>query len=148
VARIKWGLQEKLSLGNLEARRDWGYAKDYVQAMWLMLQREEPSDYVIATGRSHSVLDFARMAFDVVGLSADDFVVSDPDLLRPTEVDHLRGNPCKAVRELGWDPNRTPIEELVRIMVDADLQRVEEEIRSGRHAHKAVAAHVLTHQRE
>jgi GDPmannose 4,6-dehydratase len=127
VARIKCGLQDKLVLGNLEARRDWGYAKDYVEAMWSMLQKDEPADYVVATGKSHSVREFATRAFNQVGLSLDDYLVSDENLLRPAEVDYLCGDPRKAVRELGWNPNRTPIQELVRIMVEADVRRMQEE---------------------
>jgi GDPmannose 4,6-dehydratase len=148
VARIKYGLTDALVLGNLDARRDWGYAKDYVEAMWLMLQRERPSDYVIATGRSHSVREFAQMAFDIVGLDMNDHVISDPALFRPTEVDHLEGDSTKAIRELSWDPNRTPIRELVRIMVEADLHRVESEIRSGRHDVKTVCAQFVSPHRE
>jgi GDPmannose 4,6-dehydratase len=125
VARIKCGLQDKLVLGNLEARRDWGYAADYVEAMWGMLQKDQPSDYVIATGKSHSVREFAAMAFDLVGLSMEDHLVSDPCLLRPAEIDHLCGDPSKAILQLGWNPNRTPIQELVRIMVEADIHRLQ-----------------------
>jgi GDPmannose 4,6-dehydratase len=139
VARIKCRLQSKLSLGNLDARRDWGYAEDYVQAMWKMLQKDEPSDYVIATGKSYSVRDFATMAFDFVGLSLDDHVVSDPSLLRPAEIDHLCGDPSKAIAELGWNPNCTPIQELVRVMVEADMQRVQDEPLAGTKSRVATA---------
>jgi GDPmannose 4,6-dehydratase len=148
VARIKHGLQDKLVLGNLDAQRDWGYAKDYVEAMWLMMQKPEPSDYVIATGRSHSVREFATMAFRVVGLAADKHIVSDPRLFRPTEVDLLRGNSEKAVRELGWKPDKTPIQELIRIMVEADLERVRNEIDAGRHTRSATAARFISPHRE
>ena len=148
VARIKHGLQDQVVLGNLEARRDWGYAGDYVEAMWLMLQRETPSDYVIATGRSYSVREFASMAFNIAGLSCEGRIISDPRLLRPTEVDSLRGDPSRAVRELGWKPDRTRIQELVRIMLEADLRRVEDEIRLGRHDRKASAARVLVPRSE
>jgi len=135
-------------LGNLDAQRDWGYAKDYVEAMWLMMQKSEPSDYVIATGQSHSVREFATMAFRVAGLAADKYVDSDPGLFRPTEVDLLRGNPAKAVRELGWKPDKTPIQELVRIMVEADLERVNSEIEAGRHTRAAIAARFISPHRE
>jgi GDPmannose 4,6-dehydratase len=148
VARIKHGLQDQIVLGNLEARRDWGYAKDYVEAMWMMLQREAPSDYVIATGRSHSVREFACMAFNIAGLSCEGRIGSDPQLFRPTEVDSLRGDPSRAVRDLGWKPDHTPIQELVRLMLEADLRRVEDEIRLGRHDRKASTARVLVPCRE
>jgi GDPmannose 4,6-dehydratase len=140
VARIKCGLQDKLVLGNLEARRDWGYARDYVEAMWSMLQKAEPSDYVVATGKSHSVRDFATMAFDLVGLSLEDHLVSDQCLLRPAEIDHLCGDPRKAILELGWKPNRTPIQELVRIMVEADMRRVQDEALAGTQTRRAAEA--------
>ncbi len=139
VARIKCGLQDKLVLGNLDARRDWGYAKDYVEVMWSMLQKDEPSDYVIATGKSHSVRDFATMAFDFVGLSLEDYLVSDPCLLRPAEIDHLCGDPGKAILELGWNPNCTPIQELVRIMVEADIRRVQNQALDGTKSRAAAA---------
>jgi GDPmannose 4,6-dehydratase len=148
VARIKHGLQDRIVLGNLEARRDWGYAKDYVEAMWLMLQREIPSDYVIATGRSYSVRDFACMAFNIAGLPCGDRVVSEPQLFRPTEVDSLRGDPSRAVRDLCWKPESTPIQELVRLMLEADLSRVADEIQLGRHDRKASAARILVPCRE
>lgn len=148
VARIKHGLQSTLVLGNLDAKRDWGYAKDFVEAMWLMLQREQPADFVIATGRCHSVIDFAQMAFSSAGLRAEDHIQSDNALFRPTEVDLLQGDPSKAVRELGWRPDRTSIEELVRIMVEADLSRVEQEIKAGRHAERATSARFISPHRE
>ncbi|GIW44144.1 MAG: GDP-mannose 4,6-dehydratase [Candidatus Binatia bacterium] len=127
VARIKLGLARELRLGNLRARRDWGYAKDYVRAMWLMLQRERPADYVIATGEAHSVEEFARLAFAEVGLDWRDFVRVDPALFRPAEVDHLIGDASRAKRELGWEPTvRFP--ELVALMVRADLDAVAAEL--------------------
>ncbi len=120
AAAIKLGLANELALGNLEAKRDWGYAKDYVEAMWLMLQQPEPEDYVIATGVSHSVRTLLEVAFDHVGLDPDEYVRQDPRFMRPAEVDDLIGNSAKAERQLGWRP-RTSFEELVRLMVDADL---------------------------
>jgi GDPmannose 4,6-dehydratase len=124
VARIKLGLQEELVLGNLDAKRDWGYAPEYVLAMWLMLQREEPSDYVVGTGEHHSPKEFVDLAFAQVGLDPGDFVRTDPELLRPAEVDTLLADPAKAREELGWRA-RTPLAELVRIMVEADLEAQE-----------------------
>ena len=121
AAAIKLGLAEKLSLGNLEAERDWGYAKDYVEAMWLMLQRDDPQDYVIATGKAHSVRDCLEIAFDHAGIKIDEHVEIDDSLKRPAEVDHLVGDPSKAKRELGWEP-RTSFEQLIRLMVDADCK--------------------------
>jgi GDPmannose 4,6-dehydratase len=123
VARIKVGLQDEVRLGNLDAKRDWGFAGDYVRAMWLMLQQEEARDYVIATGVEHSVRDFVDLAFDHVGLDPERYVVIDPDLIRPAEVEHLLGDPARARAELGWEP-RVSFEELVRMMVDADLERL------------------------
>lgn len=121
VARIKLGLDNELRLGNLDARRDWGYAPDYVRAMWLMLQQDEPDDYVIATGETHSVQEFCEEAFGHVGLDWREFVVQDPRFMRPAEVDLLVGDPGKAARKLGWQPEVT-FRELVRIMVDADME--------------------------
>ncbi len=123
VARIKLGLADSLTLGNLDARRDWGFAGDYVRAMWMMLQQEEPGDYVVATGVSHSVRDLVQTAFDHVGLDWQQYVKSDPNLLRPAEVDHLIGDSTKARTELGWEPV-VDFTELVTRMVDADLQRL------------------------
>ncbi|HEV2813101.1 MAG TPA: GDP-mannose 4,6-dehydratase, partial [Solirubrobacteraceae bacterium] len=121
AAAIRLGLRGELRLGNLDARRDWGYAKDYVEAMWLMLQREAADDFVIATGKSHSVKDCVEIAFDQAGLADwEQYVRLDPALVRPAEVDHLIGDSAKAERELGWRP-RTSFEELIRLMVDADL---------------------------
>jgi GDPmannose 4,6-dehydratase len=120
AAAIKLGLQQELALGNLDAERDWGYAKDYVEAMWLMLQQDEPDDYVIATGKAHSVRDLVRIAFDHVGLDPNEHVRIDPRFLRPAEVEHLIGDASKAREKLGWEP-RTSFEEMIRLMVDADL---------------------------
>ena len=120
VARIKLGLAEELRLGNLQAKRDWGFAGDYVRAMWLMLQQEQPADYVIGTGRTHSVEEFVDAAFRRAGLDWHDWVVIDPKFYRPAEVDLLVSDPAKARRELGWEP-RVGFEQLVAMMVDADL---------------------------
>lgn len=119
VARIKAGLQDKLYLGNLDAKRDWGYAKEYVQAMWLMLQRDVPDDFVIATGETHSVREFLEEAFGYVGLDWEKHVEIDPRYYRPAEVDLLVGDASKAARVLGWQP-KVRFHELVRLMVDAD----------------------------
>ena len=121
AAAIKLGLQEDVALGNLDAERDWGYARDYVEAMWLMLQRDTPEDYVIATGETHSVRDLVNIAFDQVGLDPDKHVRIDKRFLRPAEVEQLIGDSTKAREEMGWRP-RTTFEELVRLMVDADLE--------------------------
>jgi len=123
VARIKLGLARELRLGNLDARRDWGFAGDYVRAMWLMLQQDEPRDYVIATGETHSVRELVEVAFDHVGLDWRDYVVQDPRYMRPAEVDLLVGDASRARTELGWEPT-VRFEELVRMMVDADLERL------------------------
>lgn len=123
VASIAKGLQSKVRLGNLDAKRDWGYAGDYVEAMWLMLQQKDPDDYVIATGRSVSVRHMCKTAFDYVGLNYEDYVETDPDLFRPAEVDILLGNPSKAKEKLGWEA-KTSFEDTIRMMVEADLQRV------------------------
>jgi GDPmannose 4,6-dehydratase len=123
VARIKYGLQASLHLGNLEARRDWGFAGDYVRAMWQMLQRDAPEDYVVATGRTHSVREFCRLAFAAVGLDYAAYVVEDPRFMRPAEVDVLIGDASKAKRELPWLPETT-FEQLVEDMVLADLNRL------------------------
>jgi GDPmannose 4,6-dehydratase len=123
VARIKAGQQEKLYLGNLDAKRDWGYAREYVEAMWLMLQQDKPEDYVIATGETHSVEEFLTEAFSHVNLDWHDYVELDPKYLRPAEVDLLIGDASKAKRELGWTPKVT-FKELVRLMVDADVANV------------------------
>lgn len=123
VARIKLGLDRQLALGNIDAKRDWGHARDYVEAMWLMLQQDKPDDYVIATGRTVSVRDFCKLAFEHVGLNMDDHVVIDPAFFRPAEVEVLLGDPGKAKAVLGWEA-KTKLEDLVREMVDADLKRV------------------------
>ena len=141
VARIKHGLQEKLYLGNLNSLRDWGYAKDYVECMWLMLQQEKPEDYVIATGEQHSVREFCELAFKEVGISlvwegtnenekgicietGKVLIEVDPNYYRPSEVETLLGNPSKAKNQLGWNPTRTSFAELVKIMVQHDLEYV------------------------
>ncbi|MCM8807770.1 MAG: GDP-mannose 4,6-dehydratase [candidate division WOR-3 bacterium] len=145
VARIKYGLQDKIILGNLDAKRDWGYAKEYVEAMWLILQQNEPDDYVLATGETHSVREFVEKAFELVGYeiiwtgegkevkgidkrSGKVVVETSPEFYRPAEVDSLIGDPKKAKEKLGWIP-KTKFEELVQIMVEADIKRVEREIR-------------------
>ena len=130
VARIALGLSDTLWLGNLEARRDWGYAADYVRAMWMMLQQPEPTDYVIATGESHSARELVERAFRRVGLEPDGYVKIDPSLLRPADVDHLVGDATKARLELGWEPEIS-FEQLVDLMVDADLKRLDRAIASG-----------------
>ncbi|MBS3064027.1 MAG: GDP-mannose 4,6-dehydratase [DPANN group archaeon] len=121
IASILAGQESKLYLGNLEAKRDWGYTPEYVEAMWLMLQQEKPEDYVIATGESHSVKEFLQEAFNYVGLDWEKHVVIDPRYYRPTEVDVLIGNPAKAKAKLNWQ-SKTTFKELVRIMVDADMR--------------------------
>jgi GDPmannose 4,6-dehydratase len=121
AAAIRLGLVDSVSLGNLDAERDWGYAKDYVEAMWLMLQQDNPEDFVIATGIAHSVRDCVEIAFDQAGIEVDDHVILDESLKRPAEVDHLIGDASKAKRELDWAP-RTTFEELIRLMVDADRE--------------------------
>jgi GDPmannose 4,6-dehydratase len=138
VARIKLGLQKKLFLGNLDAKRDWGYAKDFVEAMWLMLQQPKPDDYVIATGEAHSVRELCEAAFGHVGLDYREFVAIDPRYYRPTEVDFLQGDPSKATKQLGWKP-KTSFEELVRLMMESDLDLAEREQRAG--AGPAVSRH-------
>lgn len=123
IARIKLGLARELRLGNIETKRDWGHARDYTRAMWLMLRQDEPGDYVVATGRSVSVRDMCRLAFAHVGLEMEDHVVIDPALFRPAEVDGLLGDAGKARRDLGWEPE-TSLEQMVCEMVDADLARL------------------------
>lgn len=120
AARIKLGLEQKLPLGNLDAQRDWGYAPDYVRGMWMMLQQDHPEDFVLATGRTHTVGRFAELAFDVVGLDYRDYVVQDPRFMRLADVDLLVGDPRKAKQKLGWE-STTSFEELVQIMVEAEL---------------------------
>ncbi len=127
AARIKLGLQKKLKMGNLDVERDWGYAGDYVQAMWLMLQQDKPQDYVIATGVTHSVRRLLEIAFEHVGLDYREHVEVDPAQLRPAEIYHLKGDFSKARRELGWQPT-VKFEQLIRMMVDEDLARLRNEI--------------------
>ncbi|HGN3003936.1 TPA: GDP-mannose 4,6-dehydratase, partial [Pseudomonas aeruginosa] len=126
VARIKLGKQQELRLGNVDAKRDWGFAGDYVEAMWLMLQQDKADDYVVATGVTTTVRDMCQIAFEHVGLDYRDFLKIDPAFFRPAEVDVLLGNPAKAQRVLGWKP-RTSLDELIRMMVEADLRRVSRE---------------------
>jgi len=121
VAHIKHGVQQKLYLGNLEAKRDWGYAKEYVEAMWLMLQQDKPDDYVVATGETHSIREFLDVAFAYVGLSWEKCVEIDRRYFRPAEVDLLIGDARKARRQLGWAP-KTKFADLVKLMVDADIK--------------------------
>jgi GDPmannose 4,6-dehydratase len=123
VARIKLGLADELRLGNLDAKRDWGYAGDFVEGMWMMLQQDEPEDFVLATGEAHSVGEFADLAFRHVGLDPEEHVKTDPEFLRPAEVDHLVGDASKAREKLGWEP-RVSFRELVEMMVDADVERL------------------------
>ena len=129
AAKIKLGLADELRLGNLEAQRDWGYAGDYVEAMWLMLQQEEPDDYVIATGKTHSVRKLCELAFGYLGLDYRDYVVSDPKFYRPAEVDQLVGDASKARKILGWEP-KVSFEELIQMMVDADLEALQRMLRN------------------
>ena len=126
ATRIKLGMQNKLYLGNLDARRDWGYAADYVEAMWLMMQAEKPDDYVIATGVTHSVREFLDAAFGYLDLDWNQYVEIDPRYYRPAEVDLLQGDPSKARRELGWEP-RVSFQEMVKLMVDHDLELAHQE---------------------
>lgn len=128
VARIKMGLQEKLLLGNLDVSRDWGFAGDYVEAMWLMLQQEKPDDFVVATGRSRTVRELVELTFSHAGLDWKDYVVIDPKLLRPAEVDHLVGDASKARRLLKWKP-KVSFSELVHMMVDEDIKRLKDSLR-------------------
>ena len=127
VARIKAGLTDELRLGNTDAKRDWGFAGDYVEAMWLMLQQDEPADYVVATGEEHSVQEFVELAFECAELDQDRHVVQDPQFLRPAEVDHLVGDASKARTELGWEA-KTSFRALVQLMVEADLERLDASI--------------------
>lgn len=127
VAHIKLGLQDKLYLGNLDAKRDWGYAKEYVEAMWLMLQQDQPDDYVIATNETHSVKEFLEVAFAHAGLDWKQYVEIDPKYFRPAEVDLLIGDYSKARKKLGWEP-KTRFEDLTKLMVDEDLRRLQEHL--------------------
>ena len=128
AAKIKLGLSNELKLGNLDAKRDWGFSGDYVKAMWLMLQQEKPDDYVICTGVNHSVRDLVQIAFDYVNLNWKDYVIVDPKFVRPAEVELLLGDSTKARKKLGWTPE-TSFEELIKMMVDADLEKVENDIK-------------------
>ena len=130
VARIKLGLANELRLGNLDARRDWGYAGDYVRAMWMMLQREELDDFVIGTGKTHAVREFCEIAFGYAGLDYKDYVVQDPRFYRPAEVDLLVADPSKANEKLGWTPS-VDFEGLIKMMVDGDLKALQHQIDSG-----------------
>jgi len=143
LGRISCGLQEKLYLGNLDARRDWGYAADYVQAMWLMLQQQAPDDYVVATGEAHSVREFLELAAAHCGLDWRTHVETDPRYLRPTEVDYLCGDSSKAREKLGWQP-KVGFEELVRIMMEHDLELARQERTLAQAGHKVVARGVLS----
>ncbi len=141
AARIKLGVQDKLYLGNLDAKRDWGYAKDYVGAMWLMLQQDEPDDYVIATGETHSVREFLEETFNYLDLDWRDHVEIDPKYFRPTEVDSLVGDSSKARKKLGWKP-KVRFKELVKLMVDADLKKEELKL-NGYKNYKGEIKHVV-----
>ena len=136
VARIKHGLATELRLGNLDAERDWGYAGDYVRAMWLMLQQSDPDDFVVATGETHSVRDLCALAFSHVDLEWSDHVRVDDALARPAEVDHLVGDSSKAATVLGWKPD-VSFDSLIRMMVDADMERIAEDLRHGRAHHRS-----------
>jgi GDPmannose 4,6-dehydratase len=129
AVRIKLGLAEELRLGNLDAERDWGYAGDYVEAMWMMLQQPEPDDYVVGTGVTHSVRELCQVAFGYLGLNWEDYVVSDPKFLRPAEVDQLVADPRKARKVLDWEP-KASFEELVHMMVDADMEALQRMLRN------------------
>jgi GDPmannose 4,6-dehydratase len=137
LGRIKLGLQHKLFLGNLDARRDWGYAGDYVEAMWMMLQAPQPDDYVVATGEAHSVGEFLDHASACCGLDWKKFVETDARYLRPTEVDHLLGDPSKIKQKLGWQP-KVGFEQLVRLMVDHDLELARQEQTLAQAGHKVI----------
>ena len=158
AARIAQGKQDKLYLGNLSSRRDWGYAKDYVECMWLILQHEKPDDFVIATGEQHSVREFATLAFHHVGIELEwqgeganekgidkatgrVLVEVSPDFYRPTDVVNLWGDPSKAKRELGWNPTKTRFEDLVRLMVEHDMKKVAIE-RAGEHVGRNLAEYL------
>jgi GDPmannose 4,6-dehydratase len=138
VARIKHGVQQKLFLGNLDARRDWGFAPDYVRAMWLMLQQETPDDYVIGTAEAHTVREFVELAFSTAGLDWRQYVEVDPRYFRPAEVDYLLADTTKARKILGWEPTVT-FKELVRIMVEADLLELEARRKGGTEALRLAA---------
>jgi GDPmannose 4,6-dehydratase len=137
VAHIQAGLQDKLYLGNLDSKRDWGYAKEYVEAMWLMLQQDEPEDFVIATNETHTIQEFLEVAFGHVGLNWRDYVETDARYIRPAEVDLLIGDPAKAKAKLGWEP-KTKFEELAKLMVDADIENLRRR-QSGEIEHRRAA---------
>lgn len=138
IARIKHGVQQKLFLGNLDARRDWGYAPDYVRAMWTMLQQDSPDDYVIGTGEAHTVREFVELAFETVDLDWRKYVEIDPRYFRPAEVDYLRADASKARKVLGWEPTVT-FKELVQIMVEADMLELEARLKGGTEAIRLAA---------
>jgi GDPmannose 4,6-dehydratase len=142
VARIKFGLQQELRLGNIDVKRDWGFAGDYVEAMWLMLQQDKPDDYVVATGQTTTVRDMCKIAFSSVGLDYEKYVVIDPKFYRPAEVEVLLGNPGKAKTKLGWEPT-TSLEKLIHMMVEADLERIKNEI----HCNNSIAEAAATARR-
>ncbi len=144
ISRIVAGQQKKLYLGNLDAKRDWGYAKDYVKAMWLMLQQQEPDDYVVATGETHSIREFLDVAFGYVNLNWHDYVEFDPRYLRPAEVDLLVGDPTKAKQKLDWKPS-VSFEELVKLMVDADLRAMGQDLPNGEGSHPEENAVIPRH---
>jgi GDPmannose 4,6-dehydratase len=144
VARIKLGLQDKLYLGNLDARRDWGHARDFVEAMWLMLQAAEPDDYVVATGEAHSVRQFLQAAFGYLDLDWQKYVEVDPRYLRPTEVNHLLGSSQKILKRLGWKP-RVTFDELVRVMVDHDLEAARQEQTLRQAGHQVAESEMSKH---
>jgi GDPmannose 4,6-dehydratase len=129
VARIKMGVQKELRLGNLDAKRDWGYAKDYVRAMWMVLQQETPEDYVVSSDRTHTVRDMCEVAFSHVGLDWREYVIEDPEFFRPAEVHALLGDSRKARAKLGWAPE-VSFEDLIRLMVDADIERVRRQLKN------------------
>lgn len=133
VARIKLGLTDELRMGNLDAKRDWGYAGDFVEMMWMMLQQDQPEDYVVATGETHSVQDLIEVAFGYAGLDWEQYIKIDPRFVRPAEVDMLIGDPSKARKQLGWKP-RVSFKEMIEMMVDSDLKIVQEEIDAGKRA--------------
>jgi GDPmannose 4,6-dehydratase len=137
ATRIKLGLQDQLFLGNLDAKRDWGFSGDYVEAMWRMLQQEQPDDYVVATGVSISIRDFLSLVFGQLDLDWQEFVKIDPRYFRPAEVDHLEGDPAKAQRILGWEPS-TNVQALTKMMVDGDLQLAEKELLLQKAGHAEV----------
>ena len=139
AAKIKLGLADELRLGNLEARRDWGYAADYVRAMWLMLQQDAPDDYVVATGETHSVKEFVEEAFGYLNLDWNEYVVQDPKFYRPAEVDLLVGDPAKAGAKLGWEPS-VSFKELVRLMVDADVRALQQAVANDTYAPRHLEA--------